>query len=298
MKRRNVWIGAGLLFVVLVSSGFVPDIRLAMNLREARETGILPMKKKAHVDPAKDSAMLYNQAFNKFSPLANQLMLDYPTVMKAPTPQLRRYLDAVRVASRREGFSGLESEKYASTDLGQLFSAGRAMTQLATTAEELEDAAHIARHIAQQRTIVSAGQWGFLASRILAKAKTLSLSDADGIKVVAALGPALDLREVLKDHVGQCIEGYELRVEADRIRRAGTTRSEAAYLMFWNGFFRKYPAGTDLVPIIEANEDEIDATNNAMFDYTDFEGLTGSSPKRWGPWAKMIDEAGKAMKAF
>jgi len=284
------------LFVVLVGSGFVPDIRLAMNLREARAAGLLTERKPVSPAAKDDAKLLYDPTVHKFAGVAAQMSTLYPTIIKRPAPQMMRYLNAMREAAERPSCSAFvfyDTEAFGARGGENVLWAAKAWCDLAKDADDLVASANMARHLALQGTVVQVGRWGYLVERITDRAKKLGIDPAGRAAIKKALGPPIDLREVLRGSVATSVGNLEREVKMDGRRRASATRDESAGLAFWIDFFKSHPAGPDFAAAVRANNEGISQANVYLDSWFDPAGITGTSPTPWATWADIVEKGNR-----
>ncbi len=299
MKRKFVWLGAGVFFVIAVGSGFIPDLRLGSEIRKARESGLMLLDRPEVQPKAEDNASpVYRGVITKFGSLPRFLISDFAGQVKANTPQMGRYLQAMSDASKCPAYSPVENGAAENTpdqpvDV-YLFATARAATELATGADQLEGPARMAKHLGDRGTALKVGQWAFMVNAVLDRAKALHLSPAQSFRIASLLGPPLSARQALHDHVARTIRKMEDTAKMDG-RGASRVRDEVAYLQFWREFFAENPPNRPIKEVVRAKESLVEEAEARNGDYMDFEGLFGPSASPWTDWAKLVDEASQRL---
>jgi hypothetical protein len=302
LKRKFVWIGAGVFFVIAVGSGFIPDLRLDFELRNAKQSG-LTLLERPDVQPkaGDNAAVAYGQAISKFGPIPNYLASDFAGQIKANNPQTRRYIQAMSEASKRPAFVPVVDNS--GTDDGfhvpigaTLFNASRAAVAFAVNADQLEPPARMAKHLGDRGSALEVGQWAYVVNAIFNRAKVLHLSAEDQSRLAALLGPPPSARQALHDHVARKILKMEAAAKKDG-RGVARVRDEVAYLQFWREFFAENSSNRPLAPAIRAKENLIQEAENRNGEFMDFQGLFGSSVNPWTDWAGLVDGASQRLAA-
>ena len=299
MKKGLIWGGFGALLLIGIVSGYAPDLMLARDLAAAREEGLLTLPPARTVAKEDDAKPMYLAARSKHASAAMRLITHFSSEAKTPSSEVLAYLRAVSAGSSRPRCSRLEA---ANVEMGgysltsDLYQAAKFIEVRATDETSLLPAAQIARHLGMQNDILASGYGAILTSRMLDHAAKLNLPVDARQRIVNAIGPLPDPREVLRRHIAETVGLMEMSAQ-EQGRSASRIRREGDYLRFWRGFFASARQGGGFVKAMEGNDAKIRDAEVRANQYTDPGRLTGRRNEPWSAWGTLIEKANARLAA-
>lgn len=305
MDKRLIWGGFGALLLVGILGGYVPDVRLAWELRKARDEGLFGTTP-PRIALAESGNRAFAQALAANRAAAERIRLHPESRGWAPNASTVRFVDDVLEAADRPGRDWVGSDPNAlphsvapkgmigiSDQSPPLYVvvAGEEIAARAKDEARLLRAVKVASLLNRTGSLRESQLWGNLANRILDRARDLGVSPR---AIVREFGPPPEPRRILQTRFARAIES----MEDDRAHRnwsVGDIRSEGAYLRSVRSLLREAPQGKGFAAWLRRRGPEIPLVDRHIGGIrTGFIPLPASE---WERWATDLDRLRARMEA-
>jgi hypothetical protein len=291
-RQRAIWSGAGILFVLAVGSGYIPDFMLRSEMAAAREEGLIqPAREAPFISSSKNAHLRYQEIESRYGAALAQLRA--APIGALSDPQVQKMLREYAEASKRPVYQELvpppdarygRPYPYGNVRSDIAF-VGLILAREAKSADDLAAAARMANHLrSSDPAELPSPDWAKIAERVLDKASALNLRAEDRQAVGAALGPTPDLKGELRAHVVGVLQRLEKQSKSGEARRM--TAEKVRFLRFWREFLRTVPTEPKAFAIaVAAAEPKIEQVDAGVGIYRDY---STSSPLPWKDWAEAM----------
>jgi hypothetical protein len=273
-----------------VGVSLLPGWQLDRELKGARADGLalepLPFRK---VPEARDLGPAYREAARRY-PSGTRTLLMTPN---HPTPEMTTYVREVGRIAARGDFSSVLGY---SADL--VATAGRVTARTAHNEAELLPAAYIARSLRRDDDLSATLYWAKTAEATLDAMDRLHLTPSARRRVLTALGPSLDVREILRHRMASVMSERELEfLPADPLARLPVyrTRKRARYVSEWRTFWRTAPRDPEALALaLDQAGPRLKGIENDLGWYTGMPAVFGRHDL--ASWARKIGSLQERMR--